>query len=62
MNHPEKQDPQDQVAPAPAGSEGTPKRPYSKPTLTDHGTVSALTRGGAGTSKDGRGQKKFIRP
>jgi hypothetical protein len=32
-------------------------RAYSKPTLRDAGTVADLTRCGAGTSLDGRGQE-----
>lgn len=41
---------------------GTGKRPYSRPTVTDYGTVADLTRGGAGTRPDGRGNKKRVGP
>jgi len=36
------------------------KRPYSRPTLTDYGTVADLTRGSGGTSPDGHSGKKQV--
>lgn len=38
------------------------KRTYSKPTLTDYGTIADLTRGNVGTSDDAKGKKKLIIP
>jgi len=38
------------------------KRLYTVPRLKDYGTVAELTRGGAGTTLDGRASKKVFAP
>lgn len=38
--------------PTKATAQGTPRRTYAKPELTDHGNVEAITRGAASTTSD----------
>jgi hypothetical protein len=46
----------------PSSGDGLAKRTYSKPILTDYGTIVDLTRGNVGTADDAKGKKKLIIP